>query len=243
MTLPIVLYGSHTCEDTAVSRDRLKMLQIHFDERDKEDDEQIGAVLEKYNQGHQRTPTLIFGDKVIVIAEPTLEQLEECLRQAGYVFSPPGLRAFNAKRYLPDFSNLPAIRPASDSAPNAKALFFFAHGPACRTCQGFAKQLNAQSAQFDQAGVRWHLILRADLKQAKEWAKEFAANVAVLADADGNFKRTAADNFPDTWDIRSGGTWLWYVDAADVIRAGEYAPDAGGLPAPQAVLNFIAEQK
>lgn len=242
--LPIWLYGSHTCEDTAITRDRLSALGIRFIERDKEDDASVAALLEKHNAGMQRTPTLVIGDDEIIIAEPTMEQLEDSLIQAGYIFDAPGLRRFDSKQYLPEYSALAAIPPAASGVKASQALYFFAHTEACRVCQGYAKQIATQNNQLAQQNIRLQIVLHANLDQAKKWAKEFAANAVVLIDGDGEFKRQAANRFPDTWDIRTGGVWLMLVDAQDdTIRAGAYAADAGGLVAPGEIVRWVAAQK
>ena len=243
MTLPIRMYGSHTCEDTAISRDRLNVLRVPFQEFFKEDDESIVALLGKYHQGMTRTPTLVFGDDEIVIAEPTFEQLEETLSRAGYEFNPPRLHAFDFKRYVPDFSKLTVIRSSdADSRELPQMILFFAHVPACRVCQGYAKQIAAQRAEFEQAGARLQIVLNADAKQAKKWGEEFAPGVEFLLDSDGMFKRQSVDCFPDTWDVHPGGAWLLLVDREDVARAGVYSSDAGGLVAPTETLRFLTDQ-
>jgi len=242
MTLPIMLYGSYTCEDTAVTRDRLNALRVPFKERAKEDDESIVALLEKYNQGMARTPTLVFGEEEIVIAEPTFEQLQETLRDAGYSFAEPGLHRFDFKRYLPDFSSLPVIRADQNKREAAQTILFFAHAPNCRVCQGYVRQLAPHRVEFETIGVAMQIVLPANGEQAKKWVKEFAPGIDLVVDADGAFKRASMDCFPDTWDIRLGGTWLVLVDRAEVARAGAYAPDAGGLVSASARLRFLVEQ-
>jgi len=245
MTLPIVMYGSYTCEDTALVRDRLKVLRVPFTERTKEDDENVVALLGKYNAGQLRTPTLVFGDERNVIAEPTLEQLENLLLQAGYTFDAPQMRRFNVKRYIPDLSNWTLILPHTGNVVRdfSRTLLFFAHAPACRVCQGYAKQIVAQQAKIEETGTRLQIVLPANIEQGKEWGKEFAATTEIFADINGDLKREAVDCFPDTWDIRIGGTWLWLIQDDEVVRAGVYAPDAGGLATPTEIIRFLKEQK
>lgn len=243
MTLPIVMYGSYTCEDTAVTRDRLKILRVPFAERLKEEDENVVALLGNYNAGQLRTPTLVWGEDEMIIAEPTLEQLEELLIKAGYTFDAPQMRRFNVKRYLPDLSKWALIPPSVQGArDSSRAILFFAHNPACRVCQGYAKQLAALDTSFAELGARLIIVLRADVDRGKEWAKEFAPTAEILVDADGSLKHESADCFPDSWDIRIGGTWLWLVQNDEVVRAGIYAPDAGGLVTPTEIVRFLKEQ-
>lgn len=242
MTLPIRMYSSYTCEDTALARDRLKVLRVAFQEFFKEDDESVVALLGKYHQGLTRTPTLVFGADEIVIAEPTLEHLDALLRRAGYAFDSPGWRQFEVKRNLPDYSTLTGVySPAAQRRELPETILFFAHAPACRVCQGYAKQIAAQRADFERAGARLQIVLHADNQSAKKWGEEFAPGVELLLDLDGMFKRQSVDCFPDTWDVRPGGAWLLLVEREDVVRAGVYSADAGGLVAPEESLRFLID--
>jgi protein-disulfide isomerase len=40
--------------------------------------------VERLNRGFRSTPTIVFGDEAFYIVEPTVEQLDEALRRAGY---------------------------------------------------------------------------------------------------------------------------------------------------------------
>lgn len=82
--LPIVMYARPDCEDSALVRDRLRALGIPFGEIDIDEDEAAARYVERLNRGFRSTPTLIFGDEEIVLVEPTVAQLDEALRRAGY---------------------------------------------------------------------------------------------------------------------------------------------------------------
>src|SRR5919202_1408415 len=110
--LPITFYSSQTCEDSALARDRLRSLRIPFAEERREDDPIVGVILARWNRGNLVTPTIVFGEDEEVISEPTLEQLEEALREAGYKFDAPRAVEFHddrANRPAPNFT-----LPASD---------------------------------------------------------------------------------------------------------------------------------
>ena len=242
MTLPLTMLDSYTCEDSAVTRDRLNVLKIPYQSRTKENDESVIALLGKYNQGESRTPTLIFGADEIVLTEPTVEQLEQALIKAGYTIESPRFKHFDTPSVLPNMSKLPVVRPAGGGLRRAKqSILFFAHAAACRVCQGYARQIAQQRAKLAEMGVRLQIVLRTDVDGAKEWAREFAPEIETMVDVEGNLKRETADCFPDTWDIRLGGVWLFVVDQDEEIRAGVYASDAGGLVAPGEIVKFFAE--
>ena len=82
--LPLTIYGSQTCEDTALVRDRLRVLGIPFRARARDNDPAVTARLEQWNGGDAITPTLVFENEEIIISEPTLEELEGTLQTAGY---------------------------------------------------------------------------------------------------------------------------------------------------------------
>lgn len=238
MPLSIVMYGSYTCEDTAVTRDRLRTLRVPFQEALLEDDAQVSPLLVKYNQGLSRTPTLVFGADEIVIAEPTLEQLEQALTRAGYAFEPRRAQALPAQKIPPALSALP-ICNAALKARYAKTVVWFAHVPACRVCQGYAKQLAARAPEIREQDADVQIVLQADLKSAEAWSKSFAPGVAVSADADAAAKRAYADFLPDRLDVRLGGTWVVLLDHDEMPRSGQYAPDAGGLISPTEIMQQL----
>ncbi len=83
--LPIVMYARPTCEDSELARRRLEELGIPFQEINVDEDEAAARYVEQVNRGFRSTPTIVFGDEVIIVVEPTVEELDEALRRAGYV--------------------------------------------------------------------------------------------------------------------------------------------------------------
>lgn len=242
MALPITMYGSYTCQDTALARDRLRTLRVPFKQVMREDDVQVTEILAKHNAGVPVTPTLVFGDDEMVIAEPTIEQLEEMLIKAGHTFAAPQAKTLRAQHYAPDLTQLPAYRSNAAGpriARPQKIVVFFAHSEGCRVCQGYAKQLAAHLAEIAECGAPLQIVLQAHSNDLEKWSKEFAPNVEMLADVDGALKRTYADYLPDDLDARRGGTWLVILDREEVPRVGVYGSDAGGLITPTQITQGL----
>ena len=82
--LPIVMYARPTCEDSELARDRLNELGISFMEINVDTDEEAARYVERVNNGFRSTPTIVFGDEALIVVEPTVEELDEALRRAGY---------------------------------------------------------------------------------------------------------------------------------------------------------------
>ncbi len=245
MALPITMYGSHTCEDTAIARDHLHALDILFIEHDKEDDPNVQALLEKYNHGSPRTPTIVFGKGETVLVEPALDQLDDALRGAGYVFAATPSTQFNppfSDRVLPDLK-LPSTRGGEFELGRLRNLnrsvLFFAHHHACRVCQGFARQLAARRKEYEESGARLVLVLQDDVEHAREWSAEFASNVETLADPGGVVKNRLQDHMSSALETFDGGTFLLVLDKFTAPRAGSAAPDAGGLMLPKEAAEWL----
>ncbi len=82
--LPIRMYARPDCEDSELARNRLRELGIPFIEINIDEDETAAQYVERLNRGFRSTPTIVFGDEAFYIVEPTVEQLDEALRRAGY---------------------------------------------------------------------------------------------------------------------------------------------------------------
>jgi len=82
--LPIVMYASPTCEDSELARDRLRKLNVPFTEINVDTDEEAARYVERVNNGFRSTPTIVFGEEAFIIVEPTVAELDEALRRAGY---------------------------------------------------------------------------------------------------------------------------------------------------------------
>lgn len=82
--LPIVMYARPTCEDSELARDRLRELRIPFTEINVDEDTAAARFVERVNNGFRSTPTIVFGEEVLIVVEPTVAELDEALRRAGY---------------------------------------------------------------------------------------------------------------------------------------------------------------
>lgn len=82
--LPIVMYASLTCEDSELARDRLRELSVPFTEINVDEDAAAARYIKSINNGFRSTPTIVFGEEAFIIVEPTVEELDEALRRAGY---------------------------------------------------------------------------------------------------------------------------------------------------------------
>ncbi|HEY6041085.1 MAG TPA: redoxin domain-containing protein [Anaerolineae bacterium] len=228
---PITIYASHTCEDTAITLDRLNALGVNAVTRWKEDEADVVRILEKYNHGQGRTPTVVFGLDEMVLIEPTIDELEAALLHAGYEIKPPSAIEFNsalASRLVPWFE-LPTTDGDKVSPANLRGrqrtVLFFAHDELCLVCQGYAKQLAAHRVAFAEFEARPLFVLQANGDCAKHWAEEFARGVTVLADAEGKVMHAFADYFA----VAHKGVMLLILDKFAAPRQGLFAPDAGGL--------------
>ncbi len=86
MPLPITMYGASHCEDTQRVRERLIRLGVPFKEVDVEQESQAAQFVIFVNAGFCSTPTLVFGEGKfkVVLTEPSDEELNQTLLQAGY---------------------------------------------------------------------------------------------------------------------------------------------------------------
>jgi mycoredoxin len=86
MPEPIVVYGDHVCEDTELAVTHLNQRGIKFRMVFIEEAPFVEQFVEFINGGNRSTPTIVFGGdkRKLVLTEPTIDQLEEGLRWAGY---------------------------------------------------------------------------------------------------------------------------------------------------------------
>lgn len=91
MPLPLTLYGATDCDDTERTRARLRALGVPFDEINIDHDPAAEQFVIFINRGYRSTPTLVLdGGKIKMIAtEPTADELDRLLAQAGYSLRTP----------------------------------------------------------------------------------------------------------------------------------------------------------
>lgn len=242
MALDIKVYGTATCEDTALVRSRLRSLGVPFEDYNVENDPKLTAYIKGLNHGQQRTPTIVMGEGKIVLVEPTLEELEGSLLRAGHVFRRPQPIEYSgelAERSLPGFS-----LPSSDGTTfnlaslrdHVQVVLFVAHGADCRVCQGYARQIMAARERFGAEDAVPVIIVQAGVDVAAAWAHEFLGGKAVLADAGGAVKKRLAAYF----GVEAGGVLLLILDRYMAPRAGAFAADAGGLLTPREAVEWLS---
>ena len=240
-SLPLNLYGSYTCEDTALVRDRLRVLGIRFTDHYREGEAGVDEILKKWNRGNLTTPTLVLGENDLVFSEPTLEELEARLREAGYEFQPPravAIRDDRKNHRLPNFT-LPATDGTDVTLYNLRGrkrpVLFFAHPANERICQGYARQFMNQRALFDDYNALPIPILPDDIETARRWAHEFARGYPALSDAGGRVKQQYASALA----VDPTNALLVILDSFAAPRAMSFDRDAGGLIAPSEVTSWL----
>jgi glutaredoxin len=88
--LNIRFYGSRNCEDSERSGAFLDKLGLPFEFIDVDHDQSAAEYASSLNHGHLKTPTIVFGDHVVV--EPSDEELGKELRHAGIYPPSPELK-------------------------------------------------------------------------------------------------------------------------------------------------------
>lgn len=239
--LPLVIYGSLVCEDTAIVAARLRSLRIPFVLHYAEEDISVNSILEKYNNGARVTPTLVWGNDIIVMAEPSLEELETQLGCAGYAFHPPRgteIRGELKNQRLPNFT-LPSSTGADVTLyqlPGRKrAVLLLLKDAVDRVGQGYAKQLTNERALLNEYNAVPIPILSADLQATKDWAHEFARGYAALSDKNGVVRQKSA-KVPG---VERAEVLLVILDAFCAPRLVSSASDAGGLISPAEVIAWL----
>lgn len=237
--LEVVVYGARTCEDTAITRSRLHALGVRFREVDVDADaDGLARVLEL--AGRRVTPTVVFGAGQAVVAEPTIDRLDELLRSAGHTVELPTARRVQGALAHRSIAPAPSGRPAETVSRELirgrrRAAVFFAHDASCLACLGYAKQFAAGGGAARAMDAILIVVVRDSLEAAQTWAHELPADARVLADPGGAWTgRVAAElgTGPD-------GVMLLVLDHHAAPRAASIAVEAGGLMAPGDVTDWL----
>ncbi len=228
MPRSISMYGRETCEDTILARDRLRRYGVAVTAFDVEADHEAARRVEAWNGGNRVTPT--FDIEGRIVAEPSLDRLDDLLRDAGYDIRSPSLRAPASEPGTGRPSALPerviATTAGAILEPDAllgrRQALFFAHGPDCLACRGYARALVA-TVQPSFA------VLSAGPAVAERWLHGEAELPAdrVLVDENGAW-RTALEG---RGGVRHGDAFVALVDADGSIELVSDADEAGGLVA------------
>lgn len=232
--LAVTVYGALSCEDTAITRSRLRALGIPFRDVDIDaEPDGLARVLE-LNGGRRVTPTLVVGRDDLVAAEPSIERLEELVARAGYRCASPRAVQFHgtlAGRPVP-LRTLSTAQGTSFSLEQLRtrrqAALFFAHGAGCLACLGYAKQLASQQAPLVEVGAEPIVVLTDEPTNAQAWLDDLPAGTTVLCDPDGAWRRLVAAHVGAPQE----DLLLLVLDRYGAPRAGSFAAEAGGLIAP-----------
>lgn len=235
------MYGATTCEDTAVTRSRLRAIGIPYREIDVDLDPDARDRMAVLGGGLSSTPTLVFGDRALIAVEPSLHELEGLLSAAGYAVDPPAAVTYHGSRAalpvplrsLPDVTggcfSLESIRGRSQAA------IFFAHGATCLACYGYAKQLARQREALAEADAIPIVVVGSEPAAASSWRHEIVDDVAILADATNAWKSAVTGALKEP----PGSAALVIVDRFAAPRAGSFAVEAGGLISPAEAADWL----
>ena len=232
--LALTVYGSATCEDTAITRSRLHALGVPF--RDVDIDaapDGLDHVL-ALNGGRRVTPTLVVEGDDLVAAEPSIERVDGLVARAGYPIVPPRAVQFHAPRTgrpVP-FLSVPTARGERFSLAEwrgrRQAVLFFAHPATCLACLGYATQLARQAEALAEADARPLVVVAGEAAEAADWRSELPPAVTLLADPAGAWRRRVAGDLGAAPD----DVLLLVLDRYCAPRAGSVAGEAGGLLGP-----------
>ncbi len=239
--LSVELLGAMTCEDTAITRSRLVALDIPFREVDVDADPAGEARIRALNGGRRVTPTVVLGDDRLVVAEPTVERLDELLAEAGHVVRPPAVTEYHGeltRRAIP-LRDVPSADRGTFSLASLRGrrqvALFLAHDPGCLVCFGYAKQLARRREALDDADALALAVVSGPADQVRGWRHEVGPELALLADEDGSWKRAIANRVSAPAD----GAILLALDRFLAPRVGSFGADAGGLIDPSAVVDWL----
>ncbi len=239
-TLPLVVMGSATCEDTAITRSRLESLDVPYEYVDIDLDAEAERRVAALNGGHRVTPTVIVGDATLVRAEPTVEQVDELARAAGHNPTLPAVTQLHGdaiERAIPirtvfatggsDFS-LTSLRG------RRQVQLFLAHGPDCLACFGYARQLALQADALAEAEAVVAIVVSGSVDDAAAWRPHVAEAAVLAADPGALWKRAVSD----ATGTQPGDAILLVLDRYLAPRAVSSAAEAGGLTTPSEVTEW-----
>lgn len=238
---PITVYGSSTCEDSAIAVSRLRVLGVPFDEVDIDRDGAAEQRVIELNGGARITPTIVFEPTGDAVAEPTLEDLGARLAATGH-----DVRSARAIDYHGELvtRSLPVRRlPTADGGDfslgrlrgRRQAALFLAHDAACLVCHGYARQLARREAEFAEVDGTPIIVVDADPAQVAPWRDGIAPGIAIVADAGGGWKSAIASLL----DLDPADAILVMLDRFGAPRAGSAGADAGALIDPLEAIDWL----
>jgi peroxiredoxin len=236
----ITVFGSRTCEDTAITESRLATWAVPFRDIDIDEDDVAAAEVERL-VGHRVTPTVTVAERGVVATEPTLEELGTIVAAAGWKVAPPV-----AVDYHGDVTtrSIPIASVASDDGGSFRltslrgrrqALLFLAHAPSCLPCFGYARQLARQRAALDEADADVLIVGAGTVDDVAAWRHGIDPAVRLLADPGGAWKAAVAAHV----GFAAEDAAVLALDRFGAPRAGSSAPEAGGLIDPSAGVEWL----
>lgn len=237
----IVMYGSTTCEDTAITRSRLEALGVPYQEHLIDRDPAARAALAALADGRIVTPTLDLGDGGSLLAEPSLEELGRRLVAGGHDVVPPAAASVGpglAARPVP----IAVVRTAEDEpfslrrwrGRRATALFL-AHDARCLACWGYAKQLARQGDALAEVEAAPVVLIAGIPADAATWRHEVGESVTLLADPEGRWKATLAAHL----GFDPAHPALLLLDRYGAPSGVSSAHEAGGLIDPSEATRWL----
>ena len=238
-TIPIIALGSATCEDTAITRSRLDSLGVPYDYVDIDLDRVAARRVAALNGGHRVTPTVIVGDEKHVLAEPTIEQVDELVREAGHHPSLPAARQLHGDAIERAVPIQVLGSPVGDVSlatlrGRRQVALFLAHGAGCLACFGYARQLAEQGDALAEADAAAVIVVTGTVDDTAGWRPHIAESAIVAADREAAWKRAVTGST----GVSAGDAVVLVLDRYLAPRAVSSAPEAGGLVAPPEVTEW-----
>jgi len=237
-SLPVSVLGSATCEDTAIVRDRLRVAAIPYAYVEIDDEPAGLERVRRLNGGSRVTPTVVFGNEEFVIAEPALERLGELAVAAGYEYERPtavDLHGEVTRGSIP----LRSVVAADDETFSLGELrgrrqvaLFLGHASDCLACFGYARQLASRRTAMDETDAT---VVIAVPGLDHDWQAGLSPGDVLLADPDATWKGAIAKHL----DVPAHEAVLVILDRFLAPRALSTADDAGGLPDPAGVIDWL----
>jgi glutaredoxin len=241
----ITVYGTGTCEETALVRDRLRALGVSYEMVDLDTDPVADAFVRGRHAGARVTPTVVV-DAAPPVAEPSLDMLDALVEASGRPFALPVPVHFHrplTDRTVP-LRTLPVAAPAG-GAPSlfsleplrgrAQVVLFLGHPVGCLACAGYARQLVGAApalADVDAAAV---IVVPDSPARAGGWAGDYVPQATVVADAERAWGRALAAFVGLPADTPT----LLLLDRYLAPRVGASGPEAGALPSPGETVEWL----
>lgn len=269
IVVPLEVLGATWCEDTAIVRSRLHHLGVPYRYLDIDHAPGALDRVRALNGGDQITPTVVAGEVVVAepTLERLGEILRSTLATRPEADGPspigPGSDAtepsiddsapVGSMRPLAEFRQLHGSitqwpipfrdHPATDGRTTSlgplrgrrQVCLFLAHDPDCGACFGYARQLRRHGAALDAADTTLVIAAPATAQQLESWQHGLAPNDLLIADPDGSW-RTALTG---ALHLDPNATSVVLLDRFLAPRVTASAPEAGGLPDPSAVIEWL----